>query len=95
MNWTSTPFPGDSAIQPIDHMGFDMIRAIVGARQAACATVRALHGEVDAAAVDTGQEHDAAIALLAGRRTTKVNGGAFARIDSADRSFPNRDECHG
>ncbi len=95
MNWTSNPFPGDSANQPIDRMGFDMIRAIVGARQAACPTVRALQGGTDPAARDTGHEHDAAIALLAGRRTEKVNSGAFAHLDSADRSFPNRDERHG
>ena len=95
MNWTSNPFPGDSAKLPIDRMGFDMIRAIVGARQATCPTVRALQGGGDAATRDDTQDHDAAIALLAGRRTAKVNGGAFARLESADRSFPNRDERHG
>lgn len=95
MNWSSNSFPGDSANQPIDRMGFDMIRAIVGARQAACPTVRALHDGSDAAGQDMGQDHEAAMALLAGRRNAKVNGGAFARLDFADRSFPNRDERHG
>lgn len=95
MNCTSNSFPGDSANQPIDRMGFDMIRAIVGARQAACATVRALHRGSDAVTPDDSQDHYAAMALLAGRRNAKVNGGAFAQFDFADRSFPNRDERHG
>ncbi|MFM6854948.1 MAG: hypothetical protein ACKOUM_12800, partial [Sphingopyxis sp.] len=42
MEWLSPSITGDSAPRALDRVGFDMIRAMVSARQSASVTVRAL-----------------------------------------------------
>ncbi len=95
MNWLSPPPQSDSSSQPIDRIGFDMIRAIVGARQSACATVQALRASAEPLPSEGADHRDARMAMLAGRNQTIVNGGAFASAAAADGTCPKGDECHG
>jgi hypothetical protein len=95
MQWISDTRFNDSPAQPIDRIGFDVVRAIVGARQAVCPTVQALQAVTLDTPAHSDPTPDATIALLAGRCTVAVKGGSFASAQPGDRSCTGENQYHG
>ena len=91
----------DSGARPVERVGFDMLRAMVCARQAGTATVRALTAAhaIHGAASDHGvtDTKTTTLALLNGRRTAgnTLMGGAFADHVVCGHPVGNEGELHG
>ena len=90
---------GDSATHSVERVGFDVLRAIVSARQAGSATVRALSQAQSVAAPNgtPSAAQDASMALLSGRKDHggAMMGGAFAPHFAGDHPFAKQGESHG
>jgi len=86
----------DSLTQPLRLLGFDMLRALVSARQAACPTVQALTHAVASPAHASGEHQMHAMVLLSGRAAAIAASGtgAFADHDFGGRTFANKGESH-
>lgn len=89
----------DSGMRSVEQIGFDMLRAIISARQAGSATVRALsgaHASADPQQVPTGSS-GSTMALLTSRsaRSGPLMGGAFANHCAGDHPFGQQGESHG
>ena len=84
MEWLSPPNQSDSLARPVERVDFDMIRAIIGARQSASATALAVvASDGDAAVHDTAAPRESLMRvmhLLAGRTRSDAGPtrGAFA-----------------
>ena len=82
MEWFS-PQTADGAGDPLDQMDFGMVRAIIGARQAASPTCRALVPAGDSETRASGSASEA-MRLLAGqgRLVSQISvGGKFAPVE--------------
>lgn len=79
MEWLSPPNQSDSLARPVERVDFDMIRAIIGARQSASATARAAAAGDDGAVHADGGRHPESLGgvmqLLAGRNADRHSSG--------------------
>lgn len=99
--------PGqDSGARAVERVGFDMLRAILAARQAGSATVRALSAAQAPAHDLPGHDpQTTTMALLSGRRSTAESGqypdrattmgGAFSVRCASGHPVGNEGELHG
>ena len=86
----------DSRSQPLSHLGFDMLRALVSARQAACPTVQALAQALSSSPPPQDQAITHSMALLSGRMpgALATGTGAFANHSFVGETFANKGESH-
>lgn len=96
MEFIIQPNGQDPGVQPVEQVGFDMLRTLVAARQASSPTVRALQNA--RACNDTGDTvRPASMALFTGRRqdVSHVNGGSFANRFADAHPFAIEGESYG
>lgn len=95
------PHGQDSGVQPVEQVGFDMLRSLFAARQSSTATVRALASARASFAPANPIVADGAplssLALLTGRRPTESAsiGGAFADHFATVQPVAREGESHG
>jgi hypothetical protein len=84
MQWSERDSTLDQGAQPVARIDFDVIRAIVGARQAASATCRANSRAIAAATGDHGMHDKTIIGMFAGKdqnAATAMSNGRFSATD--------------
>lgn len=87
MDWTKPNANGDSARQPIDRIDYDVLRALLRARQDASPTVRMLQNAPGQAAIPCAAIRTNVVGWLSGRATddeSQSMDGAFWRSGPSD-----------